>query len=367
MTSTATLIGIDIGSFKIAVTASNGRRVVIPSIVGWPKDEAVRQQLGRACLIGNDVARNRVPMEIVFPFRRGALTYWERDAGQTDSTTTSHSHEAAEILLAHAIALIGPNPNEPIYAAVTIPAVASANHKHALLRAARTVCDAVMLCSAPYCVGYGISRPQDSLVIDIGASHTNLCVMQSSSPTVEQQVTLAIGSDSIDQELLREISASLPGTELSLNTARRIKEKFGCLPRATQRAAVASAGNGPEMDVTEPLRHACRQIIPDIVEAAAELLSTLSPERRATVLKNVVLSGGGSQLRDLPELLTTALSLFGPAEVSVVPDCVFAASAGALRLAMNLNAANWARLEATTAGFVKPTSSRVRRPIARAA
>lgn len=367
MTASATLIGIDIGSFKTVITASNGRRVVVPSIVGWPKEETVREQLGRECLIGNDVARNRVPMEIVFPFRRGALSYWDKDASQSDPRIASRCHAAAELLLAHAVGLIGPHPQEPLYAALTIPASATANHKHALLRAARCVCDAVMLCSAPFCVGYGANCLQNSLVIDIGASSTNLCMLLNAHPTAEQQMTLPIGSDSIDQELLRGISASLPGTELSLNTARRIKEKFGCLPRAEQRATVATTANGPEMDVTESLRQACRQIVPDIVEAVTELLSTVPASQRSVILKNIVLAGGGSQLRDFPELLKAALSLIGPTEVSTVPDAVFAASAGALRLAMNLSVAEWSRLEATTVGFVKPESSRARRPIARAA
>lgn len=367
MDSTATLIGIDVGSFKTAVTSSNGRRVVIPSIVGWPKDESVRQQIGRDFLVGNDVARNRVPMEIVFPFRRGALSMWDSGTTSTDPNVASRCHEAAGLLLAHAISLIAPNPDLPLYAAITIPAVATANHKHALLKAARSACDAVMLCSAPFCVGYGAGRMQESLVIDIGASSTNLCVLLNAHPTVEQQITLPMGSDSIDQELLRGISASLPGTELSLNTARRIKEKFGCLPRPEQTAMVATVAGGPEIDVSEPLRQACRHILPDIIEAVSELLATVPSERRASLLKNVVLAGGGGQLKDLASLLTAGLGLIGPAEVTLVPDGVFAASAGALRLAMNLNVADWSRLESTTAGFVKPAAKKEQSSIARAA
>lgn len=358
MTASATLIGIDIGSFKTAITASNGRRVVVPSIVGWPQDETMRQQLGRDFLIGNDVARNRVPMEIVFPFRRGTLSYWDNDAMRSDPTAVPRGQEAAELLLAHAVSLVTPNPHEPTYAAITIPAVASANHKHALLRCARTVCDAVVLCSAPFCVGYGANRLHNAIVIDIGASSTNLCVLTNAPPTAEQQVTLPFGSELIDQELLRGISASLPGTELSLNTARRIKEKFGCLPDAHQQALVATITGGPEMDLSEPLRQACRHLLPDLVEAVSELLATVPLEQRAGILKNVLLSGGGSQLRDFPGLLTHALSRLGQAEVNVVPDSVFAASAGALRLAMNLSSSDWARLEATTIGFVKPSNRR---------
>jgi len=358
VTASATLIGIDIGSFKTAITASNGRRVVIPSVVGWPQSDTVRQQLGRDFLIGNDVARNRIPLEIAFPFRRGALSYWDNDTSHSDPTMTPRGQAGAELLLTHAVSLVTPNPHEPVYAAITIPAIASANHKHALLRCARTVCDAVVLCSAPFCVGYGANQLHNALVIDIGASSTNLCVLTNSHPTAEQQITLPLGSELIDQELLRGISASLPGTELSLNTARRIKEKFGCLPDAHQQALVATVTGGPEMDLSEPLRQACRQMLPDIVEAVTELMGAVSTSQRATILKNVLLSGGGSQLRGLPELLTHALARLGQIEVSLIPDGVFAASAGALRLAMNLSSADWARLESTTIGFVKPSNRR---------
>lgn len=353
MDAITTLIGLDVGSFKTAITASNGRRAVLPSIVGRPVDANVRDQLGREVLLGNEVARNRVPMEIEFPFRRSSLCRWDVRTKADPGPATELDH-AAELLLEHALQLVQPEMNAPIYATLTIPAAASANYKHALLRSARSVFDAVMLSSAPFCVAYGSNQLAEALIIDIGASSTNLCVLTNSAPTTDQQLTLPVGSDSIDLEILRGISASLPGTELSLNTARRIKEKFGCVPTEPQTAMVATTTSGPEMDLAPVLRQACRSIVPDIVDAVGQLLSSIESIHRTAVLQNITLAGGGGQLKDLVQVLQSAFSEWGQVRIQCVPDAAFAAATGALRLAESVSMSDWNRLALSTAGFVKP-------------
>ena len=40
-------IGVDFGTFKTSAACSNGRREMLPTAVGWPKDHVARSMLGR--------------------------------------------------------------------------------------------------------------------------------------------------------------------------------------------------------------------------------------------------------------------------------------------------------------------------------
>lgn len=350
MDQAVTFIGIDIGSFKTAITSSSGRRVVIPSIVGWPKDDASREKLGHDFVVGNDVARQQQSLEIAFPFRRGALELTQPTLQIAAARSVDRNREAAELVMKHALSLVTPTPGSAIYGVLSISARASEIHKRALLTVTRKFLNGVMLSSSPFNIAYSTSRLHETLVIDFGAGTTNLARLNGSYPREDDERSLPIGSESIDHEIVRLISASQEKTELSLNTARRIKEKYGCLLGPTDTAVVkhisaATPNSTIDLNVTEYVRTACRQTVPAIVNAVRDLTAKLGEPQRRKILENVQLAGGGTQLKGFSQLLQDNLAELGGAKVTLVPDAVFAAAAGALKLAMNLPIADWQRLD----------------------
>jgi len=62
------------------------------------------------------------------------------------------------------------------------PAQATLKNKEAIMQAARSCVDSVMLCSEPFAVAYGLDMLDDVLVIDIGAGTTDLCRMRGTMP-----------------------------------------------------------------------------------------------------------------------------------------------------------------------------------------
>ena len=98
-------------------------------------------------------------------------------------------------------------------------------------------------------------------------------------------------------------------------------------------------------DVTEPLKAACRTVVPPILQGLRELIARFDPEFQQRMLQNIVLGGGGSQLRGLDRVIEDALKEYGGAKVKRVGDAVFAGAVGALKLALGMPPDGWERLK----------------------
>jgi rod shape-determining protein MreB and related proteins len=103
-------------------------------------------------------------------------------------------------------------------------------------------------------------------------------------------------------------------------------------------------GKPKQFDVTVPLREACKTIVGPVVQGLRELVARVDPELQQRMLTNIVLGGGGSQLRGLDRMIEEGLKEYGPAKVKRVGDAVFAGAVGALKLAMSLPADCWQQL-----------------------
>ena len=86
-------------------------------------------------------------------------------------------------------------------------------------------------------------------------------------------------------------------------------------------------------------------IVAPIVEGLRELVARLDPELQQRMLTNIVLGGGGSQLRGLDRMIEDGLKEYGAAKVKRVGDAVHAGAVGALKLAMTLPDDCWTGLK----------------------
>jgi rod shape-determining protein MreB len=102
--------------------------------------------------------------------------------------------------------------------------------------------------------------------------------------------------------------------------------------------------------VSEPLKAACRSVVEPIVQAVRGLIGRFDPEFQQRLRSNIILGGGGSQLRGLDRLLEDSLKDYGGAKVTRVSDPTYAGAVGALKLAMGMPREGWIQLKAQSAG-----------------
>ena len=68
-TQTAIKVGIDLGTSRSAICTSKGDRLVMASVVGWPKDAVSAKVFGRRVLVGDAVLENRMALKTCFPLQ----------------------------------------------------------------------------------------------------------------------------------------------------------------------------------------------------------------------------------------------------------------------------------------------------------
>jgi rod shape-determining protein MreB len=344
----ATYIGMDLGTYKTSVASSTGARDVVLSAVGWPRDHVARALLGHDVVFGNTIVDQRLALNVVRPFEKGVLKYNDHATAGLAADQVSRHVEAARLLVEHAVGLTRPPKDVPVYGVIGAPSRATIHNKKVLLDAARETFDEVLIVSEPFTIAFGMNRLTDTLVIDIGAGTIDICPITGTFPREEDQVTVPLGGDFIDETFHEMLWEAHPHARLSLNMAREIKEKFGYVHDVQEQAFVTLPVDGKPktLDVAEPLRAACRTIVPPIIQGLRELIGRFDPEFQQRLLQNIILGGGGSQLRGLDRVIEEALREYGGAKVKRVGDAVYAGAVGALKLALGMPADCWEQLRA---------------------
>ncbi|HEX2164097.1 MAG TPA: rod shape-determining protein [Thermoanaerobaculia bacterium] len=331
-------VGIDLGTSRSSVTASNGERHVVESYVGWPADMVARKVLKKDVLVGRDALDNRTMLELHRPLEEGLI-----------KEGSSRDEAAVRELLRHLLALAGAGETKNgrrVHAVVGVPASTLRVNKLSVRKAMDDLVDSLIIVSEPFAVAYGLEALLHTMVIDIGAGTADFCVMRGRLPGEEDQRTLTTAGDWLDEQLLTQIRERHPEASFTIHMVRQWKEQHSFVgePKAPVKVTVPVAGKPTEIDVTQPMRAACEALLPPLVETMLDLLSRVDPEYQERVRNNVVLAGGTSLIRGLDKRLEAELAQVGGGRVSRVSDPVFAGSDGGLSIALEAPEADWERL-----------------------
>lgn len=342
------LVGMDLGCYKTSVAATNGTREHVHSIVGWPKDPISRKMIGKDVVFGNEAYHHRLALETIRPFEKGALKYADSQDAGVPKEKLARYKEAARELVKHAVQLCRPPKGTLVHGVIGAPAKASIVNKQQLIDACKGIFDSVMIVSEPFAVAYGMNMLEDALVVDIGAGTTDLCRMHGTMPDEDDQITVTIAGDYVDEYATNLIKKAHPTAVFTVNMVRDAKERFSFVHDVNDKAIINwpdKDGHPTDFDITVQLKDACRQLVPPIVQGLRKLVSTYDAEFQKRMLGNIILAGGGSQLRGLDRLIEEDLKQYGGGRVTRVPEPMYAGCNGALKLASDMPEEYWTEVK----------------------
>ena len=291
-------IGIDLGTANVLVYVK-GRGIVLsePSVV------ALSTKTNRVRAVGADalamVGREPESIEVVRPMRNGVIA----------------DYDITEAMLKHFIGKAsGPIRFSKPEVMICIPAGVTTVE----MRAVRTAAEAAgagraYLIREPLAAAIGanipIAQPSGNLIIDIGGGTTEVAVISLNDIVVSTSVR--VGGNKFDEAIAAYVKRKY-NVLIGERTAESIKIEIGsALPLARPltmqvrgRDQVAGLPRTIEINSNE-ITEALQEPLEAVVNATRTVLAETPPELSSDIIdKGMVMSGGGSMLRRINELLT---------------------------------------------------------------
>jgi len=316
-TSTKTktvLVGFDFGTNKSCVLAGSAGNTdiavskVVPSVVGYVKDGIVDGIVAgnRSILFGDDALQNMLHVRLVAPLAQGVIA----------------QPEAARDFLKHIRTLADPSGHADIRAVVGVPANASEQAREDIRRCAFGIFDRILLIPEPFLAALGyrddgrLGQPNyidpvvNSLFVDIGGGSSDVCLIQGYFPGPDDQISIPFAGDAIDQLLQEDLNRIYPNNGLSRTKVRELKEAHGYVgpSRKPLDVKVIIGGKSHTLELGDVLARSGNALIDKIYPAITTLIQRASSDSVVTLLQNIIITGGGSQIRGIDTLLQKKLT-----------------------------------------------------------
>lgn len=303
-TTETLLVGLDWGTnISSVATALRGtdqilHRELVPTVVGYAHEDVLPGVLpGDAKIFfGRMALKHKANLRLVRPLRGGVIADLE--------TATSFARHLGELL--------GTQGREA-RAVIGMPASSDLVARDNARNAVRNVFQKIIFVPEPFLAALGVRNEarlndpdyQDpvlnSIYVDIGAGSIDVCLVQGHYPTVEDQLSVPFAGDAIDQIILDRVLAEYPESGLTVSRIREIKERHswvlaedGATPAI---ATVMVGGKARKIDVTTQVGAGCEALLQRAFEMTRELISRADPDTVSELLRNVIVTGGGSLIR----------------------------------------------------------------------
>jgi rod shape-determining protein MreB len=309
----AMLVGFDLGTNKSCILAGQAATTditvskIVPTVVGYVKDGIVDGIIAgnASVLFGEEAQKNFLHVNLVAPMSRGVITH----------------PDAAGDFFHHLRGLIDPSGTAEIRAVIGVPANAEERAREDIRTSAVGVFDRILLIPEPFLAALGyrddsrLTQPNyvdpviNSLFIDIGGGTSDLCLIQGYFPSRDDQICIDFAGDAIDALIHEEIDRQYPGNGLSRHTVREIKEAHsyaGPIRKPTD-VKVIIGGKPRMLELGEIIGRACNVLLDRVYPALTTLIARASSDSVVQLLQNVIITGGGSQIRGIDTVLQKRL------------------------------------------------------------
>jgi rod shape-determining protein MreB len=307
------LVGFDLGTNASCILAGSAEgkdatvSKVIPTVVGYAREGLVDGIIANnaTTLIGEDALNHRLQLRMVAPLEDGIIAH----------------PAAAKDFIQRVRAIIDPTGTAEIRAVVGVPANAGQPAREDIRNAAAGVFDRVLLIPEPFLAALGfrdesrlgqanyVDPVTNSLFVDIGGGTSDLCLIQGYFPTADDQISLPFAGDAVDKLIEDDLQRTYPNNGLSRATIRQIKEEHSYVGaiRKPIDVKVLIGGKSHTLELGETIGRACNRLVEKIYPALTTLIARASSDSVATLLQNIVVTGGGSRIRGFDTVLQEKL------------------------------------------------------------
>ena len=308
------LVGFDLGTNKSCLlTGAPGSTdivvsKIVPTVTGYVRDGIVDGIIAgnASVLYGDDALRNVLHVNLVSPLANGIITH----------------RDAARDFLQHIRTLADPGGSAEIRCVVGIPANADDAAREDIRQCATGIFDRILLIPEPFLAALGyrddarlgqsgyVDPVTNSLFIDIGGGTSDLCLVQGYFPTRDDQISIAFAGDAIDELMRQDIERVYPNNGLTQLRIREIKESHSYVGaiRKPIDVKVIMGGKSHTLELGEVIGRACNALIDKIYPALTTLIAHASSDGIVTLLQNIIITGGGSQIKGIDTVLQKKLS-----------------------------------------------------------
>ena len=307
-------VGLDLGTLLSCVVTKLTKPgsddvpgELIPTVVGYPEDGILAGILpgNSSMLHGEEAMANQLHLRLVHPLSDGVV----QDVDATKS------------FLNYLREKIDPERKREVLCVVGIPAEADAEAKENLKKAATGAFDGVLFIPEPFLAALGmrdeeqVGNPDyqdpvsNSLFVDIGAGTTDFCTVQGYFPKPEDLMSIPFAGNEVDVILDQAIREAYPEVEVPLSMIRDFKESYSYVGESESgvRVKVPVEGKPRKIEVGKQVGGACNQLLEEVFETIKKVIAVASPESVFSLLQNIVLTGGGSRIRNIDQELQRLL------------------------------------------------------------
>ena len=303
-------IGIDLGTTSIII-AMEGKGVVLnqPSIV------AVDTRQNKVLAVGDDalamVGRTPSYISAISPLKDGVIS----------------DHMLTRELICRFIRKVNASRIKP-RVAVCVPAAITGIESDAVVEAVIAAgARQVYLIDEPLAAALGsdidITAPEGHMIVDIGGGTTDIAVISLGGKVKSTSVNVA--GNTFDDEILKYIRVKF-NIAIGQRMAESLKKQVACCPELDFHGEMEIKGRSlitglPQRltITTDDLYEPVCMLVDQIGTAAHQVLEKTPPELAGDIYsQGIMLTGGGAQLKGLPEYMSKALKV----KTRVSPDPV---------------------------------------------
>jgi len=308
------LIGLDLGTLNSYILSQlndenphQSEGILIPSVVGYPEEGILAGILpGNTMMLhGDEAIANELHLRLVNPLNDGVI----------------QDVDAANSFLCYLRDKIDPGRKHSVHCVVGLPAGADAEAKENLQKAAKGAFEGILFIPEPFLAALGMrdeSKLQDpdykdpvsnSLFVDIGAGTTDFCIVQGYFPKPEDLLSIPYAGNEVDVSLDKAIREAYPEVDIPLSMVRKFKETYSYVGEieAGARVKVPVEGKPRKIEIGKQVGESCNQLLLEVFSSIKEIIAVASPQSVFAMLQNIILTGGGSRIRNIDQELQRML------------------------------------------------------------